>query len=119
MMSPCSGTLRAFDLITANPTVEFIGPADRSCDRWAEEQGCEQRLGRLLGWRLARTHHAVDLDPAHSNWVAVPSIRGIGDKRDHRVGCRWIQAVSDRAATWLFQLGDSDRGDFNVAFQND
>ena len=54
---------RTFDLGTTDTTVE-LHPANGGevIALRAEEQVVEQSLGSIFGWRLARTHHAIDLD---------------------------------------------------------
>ena len=51
----------AFDLGTTDAAVE-LHPADgrQVVALSREEQVVEQRFGGILGWRLTRTHHAVD-----------------------------------------------------------
>src|SRR5690606_12648426 len=54
---------RTFDLGATDTTVELHAAYGRQVvTLGAEEQVVEQGLGSILGWRLARTHHAVDLD---------------------------------------------------------
>ena len=73
---------RTFDLGTTDTTVE-LHPADRRqvIALRAEEQVVEQGLGSVFGWRLAWTHHAIDLDQRFQLVAGGVDLQGVGDER--------------------------------------
>ena len=73
---------RTFDLGTTDTTVE-LHPADRRqvIALRTEEQVVEQCLGSVLGWRLAWTHHAIDLDQRFQLVAGGVDLQGVGDER--------------------------------------
>src|SRR5690606_18651322 len=88
---------RPLDLFTTDTTVE-LHPADgrQAAALGSEEQVVEQRRGRVLGWRLAGTHHAIDLDQrfeliggrvdlqgVRDEWTAVDVVGIEGLETDH------------------------------------
>ncbi|MNF47683.1 hypothetical protein D3C84_288900 [compost metagenome] len=73
---------RAFDLFTTDATVELhAANGGQVVTLGAEEQVVEQGLGSILGWRLARTHHAVDFDQRFQLIGGAVDLQGVGDER--------------------------------------
>jgi hypothetical protein len=76
-----------------------------------EEQVLEQVLGRILGGRLARTHHAIDLDQRFQTGARRVDAQRVGDVRAA------VQVVHVQAANLLDAgldqlVDDRDRQDF-------
>ena len=73
---------RTFDLGTTDTTVE-LHPTNGGevIALWAEEQVVEQRLGGILGWRLTRTHHAINLDQRFQLVASGVDLQRVGNER--------------------------------------
>ncbi|MNG97286.1 hypothetical protein D3C79_563950 [compost metagenome] len=109
---------RTFDLGTTDTTVELhAANGGQVVTLGAEEQVVEQGLGSILGWRLAWTHHAVDLDQGFQLVAGGVDLQGIGDERT-AIDVVGVQGLD----TDNLRLGDLDQqfgGHLGVAFGQD
>ena len=78
-----------------------------------EEQILEQVFSRFLGGRLARAHHAVNLDQGLEHAAGAIGCEGVGDKGAAIVfvGVDGFDGID----TLLAQFGEQSDGDFGVA----
>ncbi len=73
---------RTFDFGTTDTTVELHTTySGQVITLRAEEQVVEQCFSGILGWRLARTHHAIDLDQRFQLVAGGVDLQCVGDER--------------------------------------
>ena len=73
---------RTFDLGTTDTAVELhAAHCGQVVALGTEEQVVEQGLGGVLGWRLAWTHHAIDLDQRFQLVAGGVDLQGVRDER--------------------------------------
>ncbi|RMW02436.1 hypothetical protein ALP03_200185 [Pseudomonas amygdali pv. tabaci] len=73
---------RAFDFGTTDTTVELHPAYSRQVVTLrTEEQVVEQCFSGILGWRLARTHHAIDLDQRFQLVAGGVDLQRVRDER--------------------------------------
>ncbi|VDM15228.1 unnamed protein product, partial [Wuchereria bancrofti] len=109
---------RTFDLGATDTTVELhAAHGGQVVTLGAEEQVVEQGLGSVLGWRLAGTHHAVDLDQRFQLIGGAVDLQGIGDERTaiDVVGVQGLEAND----VGLGHLGQQVGGQLGVALGDD
>ena len=110
-----AGTL---DLGTTDTAVE-LHPADsrQVVALGSEEQVVEQRLGGVLGWRLARAHHAIDLDQRFELIGGRIDLQRVGNERTtiDVVGVQRLEAYDLR----LDDLRHDVDGQLGVALGDD
>ncbi len=115
-------------LATQHPGTLDLGPTDTAVELHPtygrqvvalrrEKQIVEQRLGSVLGWRLARSHHAVDLNQRFELIGSRVDLQRVGNERAaiDVVGVQRLEANHLR----LDQLGQYFDGQLGVALGND
>ncbi|MDT4829235.1 hypothetical protein FQZ97_626500 [compost metagenome] len=109
---------RTFDLGTTDTTVELhAADGGQVVTLGAEEQVVEQGLGGFLGRRLARTHHAVDLDQGFQLVAGGIDLQGVRNERT-AVDVVGVQGL-DADYLGLGDLHQHVGGQLGVALGND
>ncbi len=109
---------RTFDLGATDTTVELhAANGGQVVTLGAEEQVVEQGLGGVLGWWLAWTHHAVDLDQRFQLVAGGVDLQGVGDERT-AVDVVGVQRL-DANDLGLGDLHQQVGGQLGVALGND
>ncbi|MND97655.1 hypothetical protein D3C80_899800 [compost metagenome] len=109
---------RTFDLGTTDTTVELhAANGGQVVTLGAEEQVVEQGLGGFLGRRLARAHHAVDLDQGFQLVAGGIDLQGVRNERT-AVDVVGVQGL-DADYLGLGDLHQHVGGQLGVALGND